>query len=315
MNVNETKIIKTSANYWTREIGGTLLFLIILPVFAVLYWGAKFYFLGGLAVIIGTIYLFRNLRPTHNAKIIFDLSEIKGNVEGFAFVQRWNDIKAVSFSGQGTTSLLTIGTENHILQIPCRFFDKKELEKELRTHLPSEVFDPLAFQKLPQVQRFEQERKSQFDNLYEPLKVSVGKSEKIIGGISLFFSVFMLSLLLFPIDKTGPLFIAIIFGGLGLVLIVFSIGSIEANRETIILRMIFREYELSWNTLREVYINLNNHTIVLTGDKCRILLPSTTSWSGKDREQLYELISMKIENSEIRPQQGTKPLYWRSKNF
>lgn len=315
MNANETKIIKTSVNYWTQEIGSTLLFLIVLPVFAILYWGAKFYFLGGLAFLIGIINLFRNLRPAYNAKIVFDSSKIKGNVEGFAFVQQWNDIKAVSFSGQGTTSLLTIGTENHVLQIPSRFFDKKDLEKEFRTHLPSEVFDPLAFQRLPQVQKYEQDRKSQFDNLYEPLKVSVGKSEKVVGGISLLFCVFMLSLLLFPIDKTGPLFIATIFGGLGLVLIVFSIGTIEANSETIILRMIFWEYELSWNTLREVYINLHNHTIVLTGDKCRILLPSTTSWSGKDREQLYELISVKIENSEIQPQQGTKPLYWRSKNF
>ncbi len=314
MNTNETKIIKTPANYWIKEIGSLLLFLIILPV-AILYLGGIFYLLGGLVVLIGIINLFRDLPPAYNAKIIIDSSEIKGNVEGYTFAQRWNDIKAVSFSGDVVPSLLTIGTENHVFNISSKFFDKKELEKEFRTHLLPEVFDSFAFQRLSVVQKFEQDRKRQFDNLQEPLQVSIGKSEKNIGVISFLLCVFMLSLLFFPVDKIAPLVLAAFFGGLSLVLIVFSIGTIESNREIIILKMIFRKYELSWNNLHEVYINLHNHTIVLIGDRCRILLPSTTSWSGRDCEQLYELIILKIENSGIQSNQGRKPLYWRSKNF
>jgi hypothetical protein len=315
MNANQTKIFKTSTKYWLQEIGGILLFLVIFPMFAILHWGAKFYLLGFLAILVGILYLFRDIRSVYGAEIIINDAEIKGNVEGFAFVQSWSEVKAVAFSGHGTTSLLLIGSENGVLQISSRFFDRKELEKELKEYLPSDVFDPLAFQRLSQTQRLEQERKRQFDNLREPLKVTWGKSEKTIGSISIFFGFFMVGLSIFSVDKTGPLILAAFLVGLGLFLIVFSIGTIEASNETVVLKTVFQEYELPWNTLREVYINLHNHTIVLTSDKCRIILPSTTSWSGQDREKLYELINVKIETIGISPIKGTKPLYWRSKNF
>lgn len=310
---NEAKILKTSTNYWAQEIGGVLIVSVIFPVLSILYWSTRSYVLIGLGILYLVIYLLRDFRVAHNAQIIFNEFEMRGNVAGFAFIQAWTGIKAVTFSGRGVESLLVIGTETEVLQIPCRFFARKELEEELRKYLPSEVFNPLAFQRIHQA--FEQERKSQFENLSEPLKVSLGVAEKFIGGVSVFLGILLLGLFIFKTDNILSLILAVFFGVLGFVLIVFSIGTIKANNEMIVLKTVLQRYELSWNTLREVYINTHNYTIVLTGDTCRIILPSTTRWSGQDRELLYDLIIVKMETMEIQPKQGTKPLYWRSKNF
>ena len=307
--------IKTSSRYWVEEIGGTFVALIIFPIFAIIYWGGRFYFLGTLSLLLGIFSLIRGIRPAYNSQILFTDSKISGQIGKFTFSELKEDIKAVQFSGHKRNSRLAIWTDKNIVQIPCKYFDEKKLDKLLKEHLPSEVFNPLAYEKFPQLQEWQNERVKQFSNLYEPLKVSLGKSEQIIGGISIFFSLIMVVLLYFNQGSIIPIILIIFFGGLGLFLILWSIGKIEATNEGILLRTIFAEHALSWHDLKEIYVNSNKRIIALVGDKCRIVLPSPTSWSGKDRERLYEFLEYKLETSKIQSVESKEHLYWRSKNF
>ena len=174
----ETQTMKTSTRYWIQEIGSTALILIVFPIFAIAVWGSRVYFLGGFALLVGILSLARDLKPAFRSEILVTRSEIRGQVGRLEFAELWEEIKAVSFSGSGTASELMISTEKNIVPIPSKYFDQKELEKHLRAHLSPQVFDPLAYKELPQYQAWEHERKTQFDNLNEPLRVSVGRSEK-----------------------------------------------------------------------------------------------------------------------------------------
>lgn len=311
----DKKIIKTSLRYWIEEIGGVFAFLIVLPIFAMIYWEEEFYFIGGLGLLIGIASLISNFRSAYNSKIIFTSSEIRGQINKLNFSKSLEDIKALQFSGYKTTSQLIIWTDQDIIQIPCKYFDEKELDKFLKEHLPLEVFHPLAYQKLPQFQESQNERLKQFSNLYQPLSVSLGRSEKIIGSISIFLSIIMVGLLFISENDTIALVMATFLGGLGLFLILWSNSKVEATSEFIKFYSFFKEYELLWNDLKEVYVNTNNQMMALVGDKCRIVLPNPGSWSGKDRDKFFDLLYYKIETLRLQPIESKKHLYWRSKNF
>jgi hypothetical protein len=309
---NKTRILRTSIHYWLLEIGALTLILVIVPVIAIIFKWSAFYLRGGIGIVIGLILLFRNFIPAYRAKIEFTPFELRGMVEKVKFSEAWEDIQAVSFSGEGNTSLMTLWTEEHVLQIPSYFFNKKELEQLLRKHLPERAFHPLAYQSTDQFQEWQEARRKQFDTLHAPIKVSLGKTERSIGIFTLILG-FLMGVLFFNADKAASLVMFSLFGGLGLALIVFSTGSIEANSYSIKHRMLFREYEMIWNSMDEVYISSAKSVIALVSQQCRIVLPSPSNWSGKDKKELLGLIDYKIETRRIQPIESTKHLIWQSK--
>lgn len=314
MNSNK-EIIKTSSRFWIEEIGGIFAVLIVFPIFGIFYWGKGFYFISGLGLIVGVLNLLREFPFAYNSQLIFSNSEINGQIGKFHFSESRENIKAVQLSGSKATSLLTLWTEKNIIRIPCKYFDQKRLNELLKEYLPLDVFRPFAYKKLPQFQEWQNEKIKQYSNLQEPLKVSLGKSEQFIGGISLFFSLIMVVLLYFNKGNIIPITLIIFFGGLGLFLILLSIGKIEATNDYILVRNLFTEHELVWQELQEVYVDSNKHIMALVGNKSRIILASPASWSGKNRERLYEFIEHKIEISKIEVTESRKHLFWRSKNF
>ncbi len=54
--------------------------------------------------------------------------------------------------------------------------------------------------------------------------------------------------------------------------------------------------------------------MALVGDNSRLILPKVSSWSGKDKELLHELVIYKIEMSKIETVESNKPAFWLSKN-
>jgi hypothetical protein len=311
---SDKKTIKISSRFWVEEIGGNFAMLIVFPIFTIFYWGERFYFIGTLVLLIGIIGLISEFRTAYNSQISFTNSEIKGQIGKLHFSELWEDIKVVQFSGHKTNSQLTIWTEKNAIQIPCKYFDEKELDKLLKECLSPAVFDALAYEKLPQFQEWQNEREKQFDNLQTPLQVFVGKSEKIIGCISLFFSLLMIGFLYLSNNNIIAVILLIFFGGLGLYLILWSIGKIEKN-ETILFRTLFNKHELSWHDLKEIYVNSNKSIIGLVGENCRIILPNPVSWGGKDKQKLFEFLGYKLETSGVQWVESKEHLYWRSKNF
>jgi hypothetical protein len=116
------------------------------------------------------------------------------------------------------------------------------------------------------------------------------------------------------VDAIAAFMMGGMFGGLGLLLLFLSIGWMEGDGSQISVRSLFRKNTFLWGDLREVYFNSNQGVMALVGENSRLIIPKFSSWSGRDKGLLDELIGYKIEMSKIEPIESNKPVFWLSKN-
>jgi hypothetical protein len=178
---NQEKILRASSRYWKQDIGTIILFLIILPIIFILYFGGEFYFVGGLSLIIGLFSLVLEVRSTSRQQITFSKSEIIVRMGKEDFKWPWETIKAVRFTGQGQSRLFTLYNDEYNLNIPCKFYDESELTDNLKKHLSSSVLHPQAYQRLPWFLEWQENVAKKLSAIDKPLKVSLGGSEKWLG--------------------------------------------------------------------------------------------------------------------------------------
>lgn len=314
MNAKD-KITKPSSKYWSRDVGATILVLFVLPIAGMLYFGGRMYIVGGFALLVGVPYLISEIRTARGQQITFSISAIVLTVGKDDFPLPWETIKAVQFTGQGHARLLILYGVEHNLNIPCRFYDEGELMERLKEHLSPSVLHPQAYQTLPQFVEWQESITKKLSSLNDPLKVSLGKSEMWIGFLGVALGVLFVVLYYFAvIEGVAAIFLGGLFGGLGLLVLLSCVGSIEGDNETISVRTLIRRVDFSWHELKEIYINSYRGVLALVGDDRRLIVPASSSWSGKDKEMLFELISLKIEKSKLAVIESSKPLYWWSKN-
>lgn len=314
MNTQE-KIIRASSRFWKQEIGAIALFLIIFPIAGILYFGVKMYVVGGFALIFGIPYLISEFRAARKQQIIFSASEIAVKIDKENFKRPWESIKAASFIGQGQSRFLVLYFDEHNLTIPCRYYDEVELTENLKRHLSPSVLHPKAYQRLPWFLEWQESIIKKLSTMNSPLKVSLGGSEKWIGVFCVSLGFLFVGLYYFSkVDAIAAIMIGGLFGGLGLLLLILRIGWMEGDNNQISVRSLFRKNTFVWSDLREIYIHSSQGIMALVGDNSRLILPNVSSWSGKDKELLHELISYKVEMSKIEPIESNKPLFWLSKN-
>ncbi len=312
---NQEKILRPSSRYWMQDIGSIILFSFIIPIAGTLYWGGKMYVVGGFALLVGIPYLISEFRAARRQQITFSASEIAVKIGKEDFKQSWELIKAVRFTGQGQSRFLVLYFDDHNLNIPCRFYDEVELTENLKKHLSSSVLHPKAYQRLPWFVEWQEGVTKKLSAINRPLKVSLGGSEKWLGIFGVSLGILFVGLYYFSkVDAITAIMIGSLFGGLGLLLLILSIGWMEGDNNQISVRSIFRKNTFFWNDLREIYFNSNQGVMALVGDNSRLILPKVSSWSGKDNELLHELVIYKIEISKIEPVESNKPAFWLSKN-
>jgi len=314
MNTQE-KILRPSSRYWKQEVGAIALFLIIFPIAGILYYGVKMYVVGGFALLVGIPYFISEFRNARRQQITFSKAEIIVRIGKENFKQSWESIKAVKFTGQGQSRPLVLYCDEHNLNISCRFYDEAELTENLKKYLPSSVLHPQAYQRLPWFLEWQENVTKKLSVINRPLKVSLGGSEKWLGIFSVSLGVLFVGLYLFSkVRKIDAIMGGGIFGGLGILLLLLCIGWMEGDGNQISVRSLFRKNTFIWSDLREIYVHSSQGIMALVGDNSRLILPKFSSWSGKDKELLNELIGYKIEMSKIEPVESNKPAFWLSKN-
>lgn len=314
MNTQE-KIIRPSSRFWQRDVGAIALFLIIIPIVGILYFSEEMYVAGGFALLVGIPYLISEIRNARRQRIIFSRLEITARIGKGDFKQSWESIKAVRFTGQGWSRSLVLYCDDHGLYIPCRFYDEKELTDRLKEHLSQSVLHPQAYQRLPQFLEWQENVAKKLSAMNRPLKVSLGGFEKWLGIFCVGLGILIVGLYLF--SKVGKFFAIMgggISGGTGILLLLLCIGWMEGDVNQISVRTLFRKNTFLWSDLREIYVNSSQGIMALVGDNSRLILPKISSWSGKDKKLLDELIGYKIEMSKIEPVESHKPAFWSSKN-
>jgi hypothetical protein len=291
MNTQE-KIIRLSSRYWQQEIGAVALLVIISPIAAILYYGGKMYVAGGFALVVGITYLISEIRKARRQQITFTESEIIVKTGKEVFKQSWESIKAVKYTRQGQSRLLILYCDDHFLKIPSRFYDKAELTDRLREHVSPSVIHPQAYQRLPWFLDWQENVTKKISAINRPLKVSLGGFEKWLGIFCVSVGILNGGLYFFSeVELIDAFMLGGLFGGLGLLLLLTCIGWMEADNSRISVRSLFKKYTFLWIDLREIYVNTNQGVIALVGDNNRLIVPKVSSWSGKDKEMLHELIN------------------------
>lgn len=314
MNIQE-KILRPSSRYWKQEVGAIALFLIIFPIAGILYYGVKMYVAGGLALLVGIPYFISEFITARRQQITFSKSEIVARIGKEDFKQSWESVKAVKFTGQGQSRLLVLYSDEHSLNVPCKFYDEEELTNSLKEYLSPSVLHPQAYQRLPWFLEWQENVTKNISAMSRPLKVSLGGFEKWLGIFSISIGILFVGLYLFSkVRKIDAVMGGGMSGGLGILLLLLCIGWMEGDSNQISVRSLFRKNTFVWSDLREIYIHSRLGVIALVGDNSRLILPKFSSWSGNDKELLNELISYKIEISKIVPVESNKPAFWSSKN-
>ena len=145
-------------------------------------------------------------------------------------------------------------------------------------------------------------------------RVSLGRQERIVGSVSIFLGLICIGLSLLPgSERSVSWTIGSILLLFGFCLITFSIGSLTITEETIRVHSLFSEYELAWSDLREIYVNTYRWNFILVSEKCRLYVPQSANWIGRERMQFYKLLVRKLANSGIEPSYSMKNIYFRSR--
>ena len=314
MNTQE-KVLHTSSRFWIQEIGGLVLIFVVTPIAGFLYFGRSMYWGLGFFMLVGILLLISEFITARRQEIVFSKSEIKGRIGKEDFKQSWDSIKAVRFTGHGQSRCLVLYCDDHYLNIPCRHFNEAELIDLLHEHLSPGILHPLAYQRHPWFLEWQEYMTIKLSAIKKPLIVSLGGFEKWLGLFGVSLGIFLTGFyLLSKVRRYEALVCGGLFGGLGLLLLLLTIGRMEGDTNQISVRSIFRKNTFVWSDLKEIYLNTNQGVMAFIGDNSRLILPKVSSWSGKDKDLFFELITYKIEMSKIEPKESIKPLFWFSKN-
>ena len=98
----------------------------------------------------------------------------------------------------------------------------------------------------------------------------------------------------------GPL-----FGFSGIVLFLISWGWVEATDRKITTRSLFQTATVRWNEINKIDTMSNLGMIVLRSGESKVdLIPA--DWAGQDKDQLLQLLELKIAKSEVKPEEYQK---------
>ena len=312
---HQERILRTSTRYLLKEIGVIFLCSVVIPIMGIYYVGDRFYIIGVIGLVIGIIALVKVLLTSRKRQIAFSATEIIVNSGKEIAKESWTSIQAIRFSGKGNSRYVTLfGSENN-LHIPCQYFNETELISSLKEHLPSEVFQPKAYQRTQQYLDWQEETYKKIAGRDRRLKVNLNRSEITTGIFAICVGVFMAILYLSAKNNFGAFVLGTTIVSMGLLVIVMYLSWMEVDNETIKVRTLFRQYEIQWNKVQEIYVDSIRGKIALVSDTSRLIVPGFRNWSGKERNLLFDLIALKIETSSVEPIESVKLFYWRSKNF
>ena len=312
-NINTTRIgLKTK--YWLYEVYGPAVLLIILLTIGFLKLGDGLYGLFVFGFIVSFLILFSGIRKGKNTYLIFDTSglQFRENQRSFSF--NWDEIKAVRASDNTANKFIHIYTDEQTAYIPYRFFDHELVLTSLRKILPEGAFNQEAYQKTAQYIEWQKANWSEFSILEQRLKVYCNRYERWLGIVGVGFGTAYSAYLYSAGEYIGALIIGIIIVGSGLFLLLSSLVWIEATDQEIAVQVLFRQKSMLWEDIQEIYVNSRQGITILKSQEEKLILPKSTGWAGKDREQLIRLFNYKIEATGIEPKENQKAHWFFGKN-
>jgi hypothetical protein len=305
---------RTSPLYWITFLLPVSILMLAVPIWLSISLNVQYLYIPAILLAGVGILLFREISQAISARVT--ISPLKIEVVSFRdrYELGWDEIKAIQFQraggNRGITFLMREGSE----QIKGRFFHLDRMLPLIQNQLPLEVQDPLAYQKLPAYQNWQNTLSRKFANTDASYHMDLGLPERILG----------IGLLLGCISRWGWilwqdsqvldswLLLVALSGGL---LLADSFRFLDVSNEEIQLSTLNSKFILKWNQLQRIYHQPDVHLYHLQDQFVRLALPPTLMWTGKDRKQAVDLVKYKIHGSGIVPRESPGCFFWRSKSI
>lgn len=305
------KEFRTTWQFWFIRVCALVILFTGLAVLAIAKSEMQWVVRCGVLVGVGIIIIIIEFRKAYPARVVLSAEKLSGTFLKYRFEIPWNEVRAVTIVRSGKTRGITFFLSDGSEYLEGRYFDLPRIIYQIQHYLPLEVLDPLSYQHLKEYQEWRMALSRKYTSQTTSFKVNPGLFQRILSGIFLGFSMFMIWKMLSS-HSLQPGWLALIFGLIGVGLLFDSFQQLLATSEGITLKTFFDQYELAWDSIRKIYYSPESHVYVLQNHQIRMVLSNPVLWFGKDKREMVEFVKYKIHNSGFVPIENLKVIFWQS---
>jgi hypothetical protein len=181
--------------------------------------------------------------------------------------------------------------------IPLRFLPVDQIWAEIRKRVPPEALEPDAIQRLPDYRDWTATRDALIRQDFAPRQVVDHWLIQMIGWAGLAFWI-SASMEAWERGEWAILF-SLLLPGLLSVSFISNWGLTEIDALGIRRRTIFGTWQIQWEELRWLEMDLTGTTLVLGGENCQMVISGPILWAGTDRADVLAMIKAQSEYRKL----------------
>lgn len=254
--------------------------------------------LGGLALLVLSITaVFEYLLPMLRTWLRLDDRSLEGHLSGSRFRIYWTEVIAAWTIDRGPQRFLCLGTRQGTAIIPLRFLAAEQIWTEIRQRVAPAALEPDARQRLPDYKEWTTARDLLIRQEFAPRQVVDHWIIQMVGWTGLAFCI-ATAFEAWSQGEWGVLSTLAIPGLLSGSLIIHW-GVTEIDPEGIRRRTLFGSWQIRWDQLRWLEMDLTGTTLVLGGENCQMVISGPVMWAGADRADVLAMIHAQTESRKL----------------
>lgn len=268
--------------------------------------------LAALAVFTGWKYAL----PMLSNYIHLDDRSIEGSMNGRYFQLYWTEVLAAWVYQRRRRSFLCLGTREHTLVIPLRFFDDHTVWEQVCGSVTPSALTEEAIKRLPDYQEWraaldhdaaadlpaadppgedstltsDDEQEADASRTITERARTVADQARTVADHWVVQVIGWAGLAFFALDavealRLGQVLQGIVYLGLtaACMVVLMSWGLTELNEKTIERRTLFGSWRIEWDEIRCIEVDPFDTILVLLGDDCQLVIPGPWMWSGVNK--------------------------------
>jgi hypothetical protein len=289
----QVRLFRATAEEWFGRFLLPLLFLILL-IFTVVNATGLSPALGGLVLlIVSLLAVVQYVLPMLRTWFRLDQRTFESNTSGKRVRVYWTEVLAAWMINRGDQRFLCLGTRQGTLVIPLRFLPVNQIWPEICKRVPPAAIEPDAIQRLPDYRNWTATRDALIRQDFAPRQVVDHWLIQMAGWMGVAFWV-SASFEAWQQGQWAFLFSLLVFGLLSISFII-QWGLTEINPQGVRRRTLLGTWQIGWDELRWLEMDLTGTTLVLGGENCQMVISGPILWAGADRADVLAMIQAQAE--------------------
>lgn len=290
---NQPRLYRATAEAWFGRFLLPFSFATLLIITAVNAAGLS-PALGGLGLMLIAIAgVFEYLLPMLRTWLRLDERSLEVHLGSSRFQVYWTEVIAAWTINRGSHRFLCLGTRQGTAIIPLRFLAADTIWEEIRARVSPAALEPDAIQRLPDFKEWTTTRDLLVNQEFAPRHVVDHWLIQMAGWTGLAFWI-ITSLEAWAQGQWGVLAMMALPGLLSVSFIV-RWGITEINPDGIRRRTLFGAWEMRWEDMRWLELDVTGTTLVFGGEDSQIVISGPVLWAGPDRADMLAMIHAQSE--------------------